>query len=1566
MPYQVQLDTGHTLEFDQEPTQDMIQQASNHLYGQEENKPGMLAQTAGAIGQGVAMGGLNVLKGASLLAGGAASAVGAKGAAEDFFEAVRQENEGGPNAYGPKIKQFFQEQGASPGGNFDKASNLISGITSLASPGSATLAMGGGASETMDKLQEQGVDADTAKNIAEGQFGFGLAAGAFLPGGAVRTALANVGQGVAARAATNEYLKREGYTAQAEQQPGALDTESMVNDAVFGAVAGKLLGGKPKAEPSQGELKTGADIDQMLKENPEAGTENMGPDVNAAMARNPYNLRGTVGETELPPGGSFAREEPKMFSGRPLTEEEKVVNAEQAKDPNLQSSDKPRIGPPREINADLFWNDYPNALRMDYLMDEQGKIRPQDAIEDMKESPYQHIRQAANMLDRFPGLMQGLEIQVQKGMFDGFATKEGTGAQYSPLNHRIEVGEDWVNDHLLVHEMVHAVTSRALIMSDTMPGVYPKMDALRKSLDNILQEVRSKAEEPGKVMQTNGQEAFAGKYPNEMPGVAHGRIYGLTNIDEMLSEAWANRNFRELLDKVNVWDRLKSSVKQFLGMPGTALDKVLNITQQIGDLHEQARDTISQRLQTAAPNLDVRQLNAPMREAADAAIKKGLHEDKTLDVLDKTPGLRGISEKYIPEAPKPEDIISQALTEKDLDSSFGSKIVQNFTVSAEQYANLARSKAVYMAARIYDRGQKLAHFYEDSVVTPLREGIKRTIPDSSWKELKTIKDLMIKEDFANKRLNPDQLGKVLNERQQKVYQMVRKARDDQLTFVNEKRLQQGLDPIKPRDAYATSHWSGPWKAEIHTTIRDAEGKVKLDKEGKAQTKMTGIISGHSIAEVQKGIDHVLGTSKDHSATKPEYKKTFSTTGKDYLQAYEDLSRILGKDDPAVQAVQRAIEMYHQKEGMSTQDYLKHFEQKSGARYFEGDRPWVDPRKDTQDWYRNQLDNLHEGYKWGAMQEATGNMKKVVSDPQMIKQRPNMVEYLKQYSRNQLGFGKLDYVSNWENDFYALMGGFVNTIPGIRNIPVDMRTGMSLMRNAKNLIYLKALGFWKPQHFLVNGLFQPAFAIPRHMKLSAEGYSHNMLQTVTSGIRDAQAILLDHYMRGKGPELTPFARDMANYLKTNQIATNNPFSDVGELGRSRVDAAIKTSQAFGGFFMQEGERVARVNAFVSFAHHLEQSGKFSDQNELFREAERHTTETMGSFRHTDRPMFFTKMGLVGTGLATLRQFEINFINQFHDYAKYAGETKNYGPLLAMSGIQLAYAGVLGFVGMETVDQIWRWFRDMVPNRLVSKEFAQWSPKAAILKHLPLEASRGLVSPWSGINFASSLEAGTIVDPSLEGLFPFISEVKNTIEPAWNYMSDPSKDNLHKFIYNEMPYGMRGTLETGKFAGMQLPESLNTKPWFTSPSGVISSANKPGEGVYTRGQTQTAFGPASEENIRSWGFASGKEAITKEAQQMSKENDKMLGERQLQLVHDMDSAIRNHDLDNMTDYIQKYIELSGDPRQIMTNGHLHELIMKWNTDYQQQIALGTKNYEGIMKYQRLQQYLQQIGNYYGHQR
>ena len=122
---------------------------------------------------------------------------------------------------------------------------------------------------------------------------------------------------------------------------------------------------------------------------------------------------------------------------------------------------------------------------------------------------------------------------------------------------------------LFAHEALHAATSNAL--------THPKNAAIRDKLESILSALKDGASKD--------------EHWNDTTNTG---IYGLKNIDELISEAFSNRGFQEWLSNRSVivdnktksgWDHFKDAVKDVLGIKKTdgisALDQVMDLAHEV-------------------------------------------------------------------------------------------------------------------------------------------------------------------------------------------------------------------------------------------------------------------------------------------------------------------------------------------------------------------------------------------------------------------------------------------------------------------------------------------------------------------------------------------------------------------------------------------------------------------------------------------------------------------------------------------------------------------------------------------------------------------------------------------------------------------------------------------------------------------------------------------------------------------------------------------------------------------------------------------------------------------------
>jgi hypothetical protein len=133
--------------------------------------------------------------------------------------------------------------------------------------------------------------------------------------------------------------------------------------------------------------------------------------------------------------------------------------------------------------------------------------------------------------------------------------------------------------------------------------------------------------------------------------------------------------------------------------------------------------------------------------------------------------------------------------------------------------------------------------------------------------------------------------------------------------------------------------------------------------------------------------------------------------------------------------------------------------------------------------------------------------------------------------------------------------------------------------------------------------------------------------------------------------------------------------------------------------------------------------------------------MADYSPEQRPLIYSKLGILGQGLGKFSTFKHNFVGQEIILGKEAVKGDPM-PFLAMNAILMASAGLLGFPFME----------DMLD---LLKLTTGKNYKEELLKNTPAWAATGVLSEALGVYIQPKLSAGNLVSDSPMDSFPAFS-------------------------------------------------------------------------------------------------------------------------------------------------------------------------------------------------------------------
>jgi hypothetical protein len=1086
--------------------------------------------------------------------------------------------------------------------------------------------------------------------------------------------------------------------------------------------------------------------------------------------------------------------------------------------------------------------------------------------------------------------------------------KDAAG-QYDPNTDVVWLGRKGETEGTLVHETIHALTSRLL-------HLYKPTDVRVRGLYKIYESVIN-------------DPAFKGQY-------------GTLDIHEFLAETFSSPAFQARLAQhqlkgiaTTARNTLHAIVKEIVSVLGykshspenriftNALEEIVFNTEKLVDLYAENKKSFDEMWLKAVPS-SVNVESIPTRTSrsidaitnnsismAKAAAKAQLSDPDTAKAaqIEKVSG-----EMYIPKNPEiNDDLIAKISKEPDGSNTW------NLTPGANARAELANSTLVKTVYRLmnnaYKRGEynitKMVKPAQDTFISILRNPQKAIVShDILMREMKKGNDYTA-EELRAAGVSDDII---------KAHLEFRAMMQDALEKQNRVLRDKGLPEVTALESYVSSRWSGPWRVNI----KDSEGNVVWQ------------VAEHSKKKAMDAVEWIKQKEPNLVYDEPKYRKGFER-GDNVEAGYLDMLKALDKDDPRVATLESIYKDYllNNTENVSSQE--KHFLKKKGVRGFAGDRAWSDT--DIRDFFEQQFAYAENAYRWSEAQKSMEDVKKLINNKDLQESQKNNIQFSKEYIKNQLGFGKSEAFEAIDNGAARLLG----------TSPQELQKYMGA---AKTLFYLSKLGLSLP--FTVTQFLQPAITTPGwHSKLSTDGIKHNPIQTTFKSLYGgAQAALWHYGTFFNSPELTKAAEktmskldiEAAKYMEANGVVDINPMTDIKKGLRP---AAVNAVAAPFEFTIKHSEVVARSMAFMGFVDHLKQSGKYdlktsTGRLELFQKAEDMTNLSMTDYRTQERALVFEKMGLTGDAAATLHSYQINNLMQLLKFGQEAANG-NPRPLFMMVAMQAMAAGLTGLWFIDDLDDLINNLKKLLPHDQYMK-VKDFSLKNLMVQNLPDIASYGLVSAVTGTNIHTRMNASDQIpmwpfesteDPvkNIAGVFPFVQDTINTgmgLATAASPSSSP-KERMAG-LYAAAPTVAKGPMEN-------LPQFER--------NGVSLNPKNLQEGQIRRTE--------EEKSLRNYGLRSIREQKQKDSEFALSKVERQLQDRvKSQSTKAMD-YITSGDPKSAVEHLIKYDQLGGDP-QAFLNRIPQAKIAEITTELQRralQAQGGTKS--SILKYQR---YLQQV--------
>lgn len=631
-----------------------------------------------------------------------------------------------------------------------------------------------------------------------------------------------------------------------------------------------------------------------------------------------------------------------------------------------------------------------------------------------------------------------------------------------------------------------------------------------------------------------------------------------------------------------------------------------------------------------------------------------------------------------------DDVVKAALAEgPEKPANALTRATTNLGAGGTMEAAKRNSTAVLGASRIIQRAKNIAEDKVRTVVFPVENHLRQ-----AKKSIEHLASFLKREQVGKALLGEKALAdEGADLKAIAAYSQLRNMQKVTGEYINEILSSLGKRNIDIDPAYMTSIWRGDFKTIFYREIADSDGVVK--------NKPVAVLSAETKQGLKTQVEAFKKQNPDLANLKTEDAsiKGPGKQGTEYTRIFNTMLEVLGENDPAMQKVAAWAEMNTEMQGKKMLGEEKHFIPKTGVMGYIGDRPantifgGLNNKKEAIAYLQAQVDVAKAAYQWGEMQKAAQEMKKIINNEELAAQQPHNMRFINDYWLDNLGMSDSAVARTIDDQVLRKWAG---VSPG----------------SVSNVInHIKS--FWISQKILgapyyIANIIQSANMIP-HLTDIAVKWGGNPLYAIPSGFMDGMITAFGHMAHTmKGSDdikpnvyriasqggMSEFSIKAMKYAEDNSVTTRSIYdeapieSSMGVFGQPKRIATNLISLP---------ETFLRSVAYMTYAHMLKTSGKFTNDMDIFRMAEERVNQSMGDYRTGERALMFGKTGTVGTALNTLTTFPMNYFNNWSWAAREAGRG-NALPFVAMFATQFLAAGAMGIPGFADMDKLWEWIKD----------------------------------------------------------------------------------------------------------------------------------------------------------------------------------------------------------------------------------------------------------------------------------
>jgi hypothetical protein len=847
----------------------------------------------------------------------------------------------------------------------------------------------------------------------------------------------------------------------------------------------------------------------------------------------------------------------------------------------------------------------------------------------------------------------------------------------------------------------------------------------------------------------------------------------------------------------------------------------------------------------------------------------------------------------------PESIIASLKGAKDIKRGDVGKIIGEFTPSL--YEKLKTNHPLFKYT--YDQVSAAVDTATSRVNKLINNELSPKLRSLSKEDFTSVWDALMLGMKNREDISPDMLSKHgFSPEQIDVFTTVKELHKSNLDQLNKSRELAGKPPVDAFTGYITGLATGNFRRVIYKMVPDSNGSMVPE--------VVGIVGSDFRPLMEKRIAAILEAHPEWQAG-PERFNGMRKTKQESTRVFQDALTILEDNNPHFQEFKTAIEEIMKAEGYDALGAKKHTMSKKGIFGMEGDKLSTTPYQNAIDGFNAQIRYTQTMSKWAALSEAVDNISKIISDPEVQKNHPYAIEMSERLLDNAMGMNPSN-VGRIIDDFIGAVGEKMGVGPSV------FKHTAKWARNTVNGIFFGMNAPW-----LVTNYLQP-FMVSPEMKsfLSQRGIEVSIDPTGWSDI--ASKGTWSSFKHVSGMPETTLEKAMWTYAKEHGIDQTQLFSSPMDV-RPDVSHYTKKTLKLGADY---AEAHPRSIMFATFVQMLADSGYGKDPH-LFDVARQITDMAMTDYRHEFQMPLNQHAGMAGEITSNLTSFKQNTLSRYAMFAREMGDG-NYKAFLTAALSAFALGGILGFPGFTESDELVKLYSKIkgAPTSLTKMVLDLADEYNQKYKGVGDAFAMG-VAGYFGVDMHNRWSMPSVM-PSVTGGMGKAVDITSAVGDVAKYKDDWSVKNLARQV---APYPAQVAMD-------------NTWYTITNPDGSETALNRRGNTTMDRNDADRLF--------KKFGLTGSNEARIKAQDYAVTQQDQWYREKQTLSIEKLQRAEGNWK-GNIPDhifnaYMQEYIEVGGDPANWVKQAEKVKLNSNLTTRGRRFLQNQSGSYSATQKLQR----------------